>query len=44
MKTIMSSFVLSFTKKAYLRESLPHGKFDKNNTRVTKLVKKIKEF
>jgi len=40
----MSSFVLFYTKKAYLRESLPHGKFDKNNTHLTELVKKIKEF
>jgi len=44
MKTIMSRFVLIFYIKAYLRAPLPRGKFDKNNTHVTKLVKKIKEF
>ena len=44
IKTIMSSFVLIFTKKAYLRKPLPQGKFDKNNTHLTRLGKKIKEF
>jgi len=44
MKIIMSSFVLFFTKKAYLKETLPQGKFDKNNTHLTKMIKEIKEF
>jgi len=42
MKIIMLDLYYFFTKKAYLRETLPQGKFDKNNTHLTKLVKILK--